>query len=82
MKQRLLSFSDEGDARLKRLAKETNEGKKGAFSQTVEEALELLEKERRRKRAASFILDFARQNRKLGVGKFVRASIYRGHRFG
>ena len=64
-----------------RLAKETNEGKKGAFSQTVEEALELLEKERQQRKAAATILEFAKQNRKLGIGRFVRADAYRGHRF-
>lgn len=43
VKQVVLSLSEAGNARLRRLASETNSGKKGALSQTAEEAFELLE---------------------------------------
>lgn len=82
MKQVVLSLSDEGNARLRRLARETNEGKKGALSQTAEEAFELLEKERRQKKALLKLKELANKNLKLGVGKFVREDAYYGKRFG
>ena len=78
----VLSLSDAGNARLRRLASETNEGKKGALSQTVEEGLISLEKKRRHQQALKRLLELADENKSYGVKKFVRADAYRGKRFG
>ena len=78
----VLSLSDEGNARLRRLAMETDDGKKGALSQTAEEALKLLEKEREQRKALLRLKELANKNLKLGVGKFVREDAYYGKRFG
>ena len=44
LKQVVLSLKDESEARLRRLAQKTRGGRKGALSETVDEALYLLEK--------------------------------------
>lgn len=73
----VLSLSDEGNSRLRRLAMETDNGKKGALSQTVEEGLALLEKEREQRKALVRLKQLANQNFKWGVKKFVREDAYR-----
>jgi len=82
MKKRLFSFSDEEDARLVRLAKESYGGEKGALSKTMREALERMEKEKQRERAAFNILALIEKKRKLGIERFDRNQAYQGHRFG
>ncbi|MDP2667056.1 MAG: hypothetical protein Q8P05_06165 [Candidatus Diapherotrites archaeon] len=80
MKQRLISISDEKDKLLTKLAMEKG-GKKGAISATVEEALELLDKENRRKRAWKKAWELSNRDIDLGVGTFKRADLYKGKRF-
>ena len=81
MKKRLVSLSDEGDARLERLAREKYRNEKGAISKTVEKALEELDKDDRQRTAIRKLIEFAKQNRKLGIGKFERHMAYQGKRF-
>lgn len=73
----VLSLSAEGDARLRRLAAETHGAKKGALSQTAEEAFELLEKDLRQRKALEHLKELANRNFKWGVKKFVREDAYR-----
>lgn len=81
MKHILLSLNDRGNARLQRLASEEYEGKKGALSQTVEEALEEFEINKKQRTAIKKLIAFARQDHDLGVGRFERKMAYKGKRF-
>lgn len=76
MKQVVLSLSDEGEKRLRRLARETKEGKKGALSETAEEALLLLEKNMEMWKARKRLMEIANENIDFGVGKFDREKAY------
>ncbi|GEM_PF-6163531 len=77
MKQVVLSLSEESDERLRRLALTTRSGKKGALSQTVEEALALLEKKLKQKHSLRRLAELANADSKLGVNQFARDDAYR-----
>ncbi|MBI5553326.1 MAG: hypothetical protein HY917_01150 [Candidatus Diapherotrites archaeon] len=77
MKQVVLSLNDESEKRLRRLALQVNEGKKGALSKTVEEALFELEKQRLQRKSLARLMELANQDLMLGVGKFDREEAYR-----
>lgn len=81
MKQLVLSVEDESDERLRRLARELKGGRKGSLSATVEEALLVLEKDVKQKRALLRLKELANRGRNLGVGTFDRRDAYSGHRF-
>ena len=82
MGQIVLSLEKKDEERLRELAKETNNGKKGAISQTVAEALVELEKKRRQQKALKRLFELANEDQDYGVGRFDRNEIYRGKRFG
>ncbi len=76
MKQVVVSLTDKGNERLRRLAIEIKGGKKGSLSETVEEALELLEKKIKQLTALERLKKIADENRVLGIGKFDREEAY------
>ncbi len=76
MRQVVLSLSEESEERLRRLALRTRNGRKGALSQTVEDALLLLEKRLKQGKALERLQEISTQNRALGVGKFDREEAY------
>lgn len=77
MKQVVLSLKEESEARLRKLAQETRGGRKGALSETVEEALMLLEKKMRQKKALKKLEELASEDASYGVKKFERKEAYR-----
>ena len=82
MGQILLSLKTETEQKLRRLAKELKGGKKGALSETVEEALKALEKQVSREHAWKRLKELADEDINWGIGKFDRNEIYSGKRFG
>jgi Arc/MetJ-type ribon-helix-helix transcriptional regulator len=76
MKRVLLSLTDNSEKRLRRLA-QAKGGEKGSLSETVEEALLLLEKQLRQKNALERLQALADEDRVLGVGTFDREEAYR-----
>lgn len=81
MGQILLSLSEKGEKRLRYLA-ELDGKKKDAVSETVERALEALEKEMVREQAWKRASQLADADIDLGVGKFDRKEFYKGTRSG
>lgn len=81
MGQILLSLSQKGEKRLRYLA-ELKGGKKGSLSETVEQALEVFEREMSREEAWKRARILADANIDLGVGRFDRKELYKGKRFG
>lgn len=77
LKQVVVSLTDKGDERLRRLAIEIKGGKKGSLSQTVEEALELLEKKIKQMAAMKRLKEISDKGVFLGVGKFEREDAYK-----
>lgn len=77
LKQVVVSLTDKGDERLRRLAIEIKGGKKGSLSETVEEALELLEKKIKQLAAMKRLKEISDKGVFLGVGKFEREDAYR-----
>ena len=57
-------------------------GKKGSLSETVEQALEVFEREMSREEAWKQAKVMADANMDWGVGKFDRKELYKGKRFG
>lgn len=81
MGQILLSLKTETEQKLRRLAKELKGGKKGALSETVEEALDLLAKEAKRRMAWKRAWELSDRHQDLGIGTFKREDAYTGKRF-
>ena len=77
LKQVVVSLTDKGDERLRRLAIEIKGGKKGSLSETVEEALELLEKKIKQLAAMKRLKEISDKGVFLGVGKFEREDAYK-----
>ena len=77
LKQVVVSLTDKGDERLRRLAHEIKGGKKGSLSETVEEALELLEKKIKQLAAMKRLKEISDKGVFLGVGKFEREDAYK-----
>ena len=80
MEKILVSLSEKGVERLRKLAKWKG-NKKGAISETVEMALEVLEKEFQREVAWRKLKALADEDIKWGIGKFDRNELYTGKRF-
>ena len=76
LKQVVLSLKEETELKLRRLAIQTHGGRKGSLSQTVEDALLLLEKQAKQKKALALWLALANEDKILGVGKFDREEAY------
>ncbi|MBI4210472.1 MAG: hypothetical protein HY544_03135 [Candidatus Diapherotrites archaeon] len=76
MPQIVLFMDDNHDKKLRKLAKDMYGDKKGAISNTAEDAVDLLEREKSRKEAFGRILKMAKNAKNLGIGKFSRAEAY------
>ena len=72
----VLSLSKEGEERLRRLAHSNGGGKKGSLSKTVEEAVELLEKMEKQRKAIEGIKKMSERGLNWGIGKFNREDAY------
>ena len=72
-----MSLKDDSEERLRRLAQQTKGGKKGALSETVEEALYLLDKKLMQKKSLANLKKLVDMDRSFGVGKFEREEAYR-----
>ena len=77
MRQVVLSLHETAEDRLRRMAQQQYSGKKGSLSKTVEEALLVLEKQRKQRKALERLLQISREDRILGVGRFERNEAYR-----
>ncbi|MBN2066936.1 MAG: hypothetical protein JW744_00530 [Candidatus Diapherotrites archaeon] len=75
-KQVVLSLEDKYDEKLRRLAKDLYNGKKGAMSEVVEKGLDLVEEESRRDEAYKKLLRKVRNAGAVGIGKFKREEAY------
>lgn len=82
MKHVMISLEEEYVKKLRTLAKGGKTMKKGAISTTVKEAIDLLEKDRKREEAWKRLKVLMDEDIKWGVGRFDRNEIYRGKRFG
>ena len=76
MAQVVLSLSKESEDRLRRLAQITKQGRKGALSDTVEEAIFLLEKKLKQKASLGRLKTLASQDKVFGAGRFKREEAY------
>ncbi len=65
----LLSLGAEDEALLRRLAREKFEGKKGALSEVVSEAVHELARKDARMKSAKSLIEKARRGFDLGLGK-------------
>ena len=72
----LVSLKEESVKRLRGLAHDRKGGKKGALSEVVEEALELLEKRARQEKAIEKLRKMVHEAKPLGIGKFNREDAY------
>ena len=81
MKHVLISLEEEYVKKLRHLAKEGKGMKKGAISVTVKEGIDLVEKERRRKKAWKRLKELFDEDFKWGVATFNRGDAYYGPRF-
>lgn len=71
-RQVVLSLEDKYDEKLRRLAKDLFQGRKGAMSDVVEKGLDLVEEESRRGKAHAKLLFLVDNARDVGIGKFNR----------
>ena len=71
-RQVVLSLEDKYDEKLRRLAKDLFDGRKGAMSDVVEKGLDLVEEKTKRSKAHSKLLFLVNNARDLGIGKFDR----------
>lgn len=76
MVQIVLSLEREIEQELREIAQRLYQGKKGALSKVVEQALRLLHRELERKQAYAKLLHEAEHAQKLGIGKFKREELY------
>ncbi len=76
MVQIVLSLEAEYDKKLRRMASEMYNNKKGAMSEIVEHGLDLFEKESKRNAAYLKLLALSKQNLKFGVKNFKREDAY------
>ena len=74
--QVVLSLGDEYNRKLRRLAKDLFDGRKGAMSDVVEKGIDLVEEESRRSKAHSKLLSLVNNARDIGIGKFNREDAY------
>ncbi len=82
MKAILVSLDTKHENKLRQLAKELNGGKKGAISETVMEAIDLLDREKKRRVAWKRLWELANEDQKWGIGIFKREDAYGDPRFG
>jgi CRISPR/Cas system-associated protein Csm6 len=76
MAQVVLSLEEKYDKKLRKLAHELYDGRKGSMSQVVEEGINLVEMENKRKGAFIKMLSEVKNAKKLGIGRFKRAEAY------
>ena len=82
MKQVVLSITEDSDKRLRKLASEYMDGRKGSLSKTVEDALILLDKRIRQERGIIRLKELANEDINYGVGRFERTQAYKSARLG
>jgi len=75
-RQVVLSLEDKYDEKLRRLAKDLFDGRKGAMSDVVEKGLDLVEEESKRDKAYTKLLKKVRNARAVGIGTFKREEAY------
>jgi hypothetical protein len=72
MGQIVLSLKNETEKELRKLAVDLYNGKKGALSEIVSRGITLVSEEEKRSVAHKRLLEYARNAKDLGVGKFNR----------
>ena len=75
-RQVVLSLEDEYDKKLRRLAKDLYEGRKGAMSDVVEKGIDLVDEEIKRDKAYAKLLKKVKNAKAIGIGRFKREEAY------
>lgn len=81
MKHVLVSLDEETVKKLRKLAMDGKQMKRGAISTTVKEGIELVEKERKRQKAWERLFELSKNAPKWGIKSFKREDAYSGKRF-
>jgi hypothetical protein len=76
MVQIVLSLEKEYDKKLRDIAKKEFGGEKGSLSLVVEKSIDLFEKQLKMEKAREKLLLLAKENKKIGFGKFDRNEVY------
>jgi len=76
MVQIVLSLEKEYNKKLRDIAKKEFGGERGSLSLAVEKGIDLLEKQVKMENAREKLLLLAKENKKIGIGKFNRDELY------